>query len=429
MNVAPRPLHVVFSVYNANAPGSVNDITRRQAEHLAREGCQVTLLTDREGVSWKGVHTQFVPAYNTRLSCAAGYFAEGFSRRLPPALERMSLKNIVKQMQFPHAAAGAAAEIATRQPVNGVVACQHVLAFGLKKLKRQFGIPFIVVSHGDIFEHPSDSYSAATNWLYRRAARETARQADKVIAVSHRLRERTISIGALPGRVEVVYNGIDRSDITCGDNERASRGPGLELLSVGRLGPEKGVDVLIRSLPLLKIPQLRLRIVGDGPERTRLEQLAEKLNVGHQVEFLGQLRREQIGRYYEVCDIVVLPSRSDAMPLVSLEAMMMGRPLVGTLVGGVPEIVEQGMTGLLVAPDDPQALAGAINQLDQYPELREKMGIAASERSRLFAWPKLLEQFEGIVRREFSTMPPARAAKFSNSPYAELRPASTVAVD
>ena len=212
---------------------------------------------------------------------------------------------------------------------------------------------------------------------------------------------RTVSLGAEPDKVEVVYNGTAVGEVGCA-GESTERLSDLELLAVGRLCTEKGFDVLVRALALVRHPGTRLRIVGDGPERSRLQQLCSDLGIVARVEFTGSIPRQEIGKLYGSSDIVVLPSRSDAMPLVALEAMVSGRAIIATRVGGLPEIVEDEITGLIVPSENPHALASAIARLSEAPDLRRKMGIAAKERSSGFAWPHLLVQFEEVVRCRFA---------------------------
>ena len=149
---------------------------------------------------------------------------------------------------------------------------------------------------------------------------------------------------------------------------------------VGRLSPEKGgVDNLIRAT--YQLPEqhrkVRLLIVGDGPVRANLENLDAGLREGNAGEgspviFAGA--RQDIPRLLGAMDIFVLPSLNEALPIVILEAMAVGLPVVATRVGGVPEIVQDGATGLLVAPGDEAALLDALSRLAEDPALRRQAG-------------------------------------------------------
>ncbi len=160
------------------------------------------------------------------------------------------------------------------------------------------------------------------------------------------------------------------------------------VLYAGRLIPEKGIDVLIRAFTNVTAqnPRARLIVTGSsffgGAQRTRFEeelaQLAE--SVGSAIQFTGFVPREQLKTLYQACDVVVVPSTwQDPAPLVVLEAMASGKSVVATAVGGIPELVRDGVTGLVVPPSDPDALATAIHRLLRDSALRHALGAAARE--------------------------------------------------
>ncbi len=186
-------------------------------------------------------------------------------------------------------------------------------------------------------------------------------------------------------RVFVIYNGVNDPPLPSG---RARSDEPL-LAAVGRLAREKGFDVLVDALS--SVPRCRLVFVGDGPERSHLEARVRDLGLTGRVEFLGQVERP----WTSVCspDLLVLPSRSEGMGLVLVEAMLAGIPVIATRVGGIPEIVLEGETGLLVPPDDASALARAIERLTSDPEKRRRMG----ERSRSHATGRFT--VEGMAKK------------------------------
>jgi glycosyltransferase involved in cell wall biosynthesis len=130
---------------------------------------------------------------------------------------------------------------------------------------------------------------------------------------------------------------------------------------VGRLSPEKGVDVLLQAFARVRVarPSATLTVAGDGPERANLEAEAARLGIGDAVTFLGTVL--PVEPLYPQLDLIVLPSRSEGLPNVLLEALRAGRPVVATRVGAVPEVLDGSDAGLTVAPDDPEALAEAID--------------------------------------------------------------------
>lgn len=150
------------------------------------------------------------------------------------------------------------------------------------------------------------------------------------------------------------------------------------VVAVARLSDQKGIDVLLRALPAAD--RVVLAVAGDGPEAEALGGLARALGLGDRVRWLG--RRGDVPALLAVADAFVLPSRHEGQPLALLEAMAAALPVVATDIPGVDEIVEAGVTALLVPPDDPPALAGALIRLRDDPPLRTSLGDAAATAAR-----------------------------------------------
>lgn len=161
--------------------------------------------------------------------------------------------------------------------------------------------------------------------------------------------------------------------------------PGGPLLCVARLVPKKGIDTAIRACAVLaaKGRPLRFEIVGDGPLRSELEALAVELGVADHVRFLGACDSSGVAAAYGRCSMVVLPCRVDAdgdrdgLPTVILEAMARGLPVISTDLVGIPELVDHERTGLIVGPDDPEALGVAIERFWDDPDLAARCGASA----------------------------------------------------
>src|SRR5205823_3341202 len=156
-----------------------------------------------------------------------------------------------------------------------------------------------------------------------------------------------VSLGA---RGVVVHNGVSVADFDAPPKAAGSR----HVLAIGRLVHEKGFDILLRAYALARQQaefDLRLVVAGDGPERPRLESLAAELELGAHVEWLGPTPRSAVPARFRDASIVCVPSRQEPFGIVNLEAMAGGVPLIAARVGGVPEIVEDGVNGLLVEPN------------------------------------------------------------------------------
>jgi len=140
-----------------------------------------------------------------------------------------------------------------------------------------------------------------------------------------------------------------------------ARSNGPKVLAVGRLTEEKGMDVLLRALPQVvkRFPGVRVRIAGDGDLRDQLMALSRRLGLDECVAFLGF--RRDVPALMAQADLMVMPSRWEGLPIALLEAVAAGLPVVASAVAGIPEVIADGETGWLVAPDDPEALAAAIS--------------------------------------------------------------------
>lgn len=214
----------------------------------------------------------------------------------------------------------------------------------------------------------------------------------QIIAVSEALRRELITRHRVgPDRVVTVYNGIAPEIFSAGTGREylerlAGIPPGRVIVgTVARLAPQKGLQHLIRAASLLAAGNSKavFVIVGDGPLREDLKSQVRMLNLEDRFFFTGQ--RQDVHRLMSCFDLFVLPSLTEGLPLTILEAMAAGRPVVATRVGGIPEVVEDGVSGLLVEPGDAGGLARAVAFLAGSGEVAQRMG----RRGRI----KVIEQF------------------------------------
>jgi glycosyltransferase involved in cell wall biosynthesis len=176
------------------------------------------------------------------------------------------------------------------------------------------------------------------------------------------------------------------------------------LVFCGRLNgsrePFKRVDTLLEAMPhVLQRHRAELSIIGTGSRLDEYVALAQTLGIEEEVHFLGHVDHSKLPAHYASADLFVLPSRMENFPLVLLEAMAGGLPVVATRVGGVPEVVDEGVTGLLVRPNDPPALAEAISSLLDDPGRMRSMGEKGRQRvMEHFTWDKVAERMVGYFR-------------------------------
>jgi glycosyltransferase involved in cell wall biosynthesis len=261
-------------------------------------------------------------------------------------------------------------------------------------LARRLGKPLVITGRGT-------DLNLLPRWRrVRRMIRWAAERADACITVSAALREVLIELGIDAGKVRVLRNGVDLVTFAPRNREAARRAWGLEgptIASVGHLIERKGHDHVIAALPAL--PDVRLLIAGDGPERRRLESLAAELGVAERVRFAGTVPHERLTEVYNAVDALVLASSREGWPNVVLEALACGTPVVATRVWGTPEIVTQPEAGLLLDERTPAAIAAGMRRLLAAPPDR-----AATRRfAERFSWDETtagqIELFRSIVER------------------------------
>ncbi len=223
-----------------------------------------------------------------------------------------------------------------------------------------------------------------------------ARHVDTAVSCS-RFNARTVAAryGFEP---QVVFNGIDTTLFrpVMPDAELRQRYGGKPLLLyVGRLMPWKGVDTAIRALA--SIPDVVLLIAGAGQERANLEQLVAELGLHERVHFLGPLDRSALPRLYSSVDLLLATSfASETFGIGPVEAQACGLPVVASRWGGFPEVVDDGRTGVIVPPRDPDALAVAVNDLLHDEGRRATMAAAAPAWAAQFAWPAVVDRIEAV---------------------------------
>jgi glycosyltransferase involved in cell wall biosynthesis len=182
-------------------------------------------------------------------------------------------------------------------------------------------------------------------------------------------------------KLHVVHCGV--TDVASSPHGSPSAGT-LQVASVGRLAPQKGFDVLLDALAEVRRDGVdaRLTLVGDGPLRERLQQRAARPDLDGSVSFTGALSGEAVGAVLRDCDVFCLPSFAEGVPVVLMEAMASGLPVVTTRIMGIPELVEDGVEGLLVAPGRADLVAGALRRLAADPAERRRMGAAGMDKVR-----------------------------------------------
>ena len=274
----------------------------------------------------------------------------------------------------------------------------------LGQAARQLSIPTLHTEHSDHVGHAKGWWrKLKTRLMWHRAGRLAAR----FCCVSEDIARSARRLGTVPSnKVQVVLNGID-VDRYADDCQRAAVRAELKipadatvLGTVGRLAEVKRQDLLLRAFGSLSVdfPRLNLLLVGDGPERQSLEQLAASLDVRDRVIFAGYQASPQ--RFLAAMDIFALTSRLEGLPLALLEAWATGLPAVASAVGGIPQVVETGRTGILFPGGDLAALEIALRELLLDPAKRRQLGAAGRDKVReTYSLERMAAEYDACYQR------------------------------
>jgi glycosyltransferase involved in cell wall biosynthesis len=212
--------------------------------------------------------------------------------------------------------------------------------------------------------------------------------ADAVITLTPRLASRLLGDGVPRERLHVIPSGVERSVFAGPSPDPFPGTPHPRVVFVGRLHRQKQVDTLVRAAPLLRTPGVSVLVVGDGPDRAWLQELADPALV----RFTGFVPHDEVPAVLRHSDVFVLPSRYEELGSVLLEAMHCGVPIVASDTGGIPDVITDGVTGRLVPPGDPAAVASAVDALLADRAAAARLGAAAQEAAGAYDWDVLADQ-------------------------------------
>jgi len=265
--------------------------------------------------------------------------------------------------------------------------------------------PIIVHTfHGHVLK---GYFGAGRTAFFKQVERTLARYSDVLVAVSPEVRDELVAHGIAPAdKFTVIRLGIPLDerlgDETTNFDYRARYGIPDDAFVVGWVGRMTGVKDTDAVLEIVRATRERdvpavLCMVGDGPDRDRLEQVAHDLGIARSTYFVGY--QSDVAGYYRLFDAFLLPSVNEGTPVSAIEALASGTPVVATRVGGVPDVVTDGVNGFLVEPGDTDAAAERIAQLARDPELRSRLGNAGRENVReRYAVDRLVDDVDRLYR-------------------------------
>lgn len=281
----------------------------------------------------------------------------------------------------------------------------------LVAIARKLKIPSVITLHGgDVYVNTAEGYDFPTRWYVRPVLEWTLRKASALTAISEDCKQHALNAGAYESSISVVMNGADlRRFSPAPPNEVPAFGPRM-IFACRQLFPRKGIRFLIEAVAKLKpkYPDINLIIAGDGFERPTLEKLARDRGLGERTQFLGWMANKDLPQYFRGCAVSVIPSLEEGFGIPAAEAMGCETPVVASDAGGLPEVVENGVTGFVVPKGDADALAAAIDRLLADADLRKTMGKAGRVRAlSRFDWDRTVEQFNRVYEKVIAKKPGA----------------------
>ncbi len=262
--------------------------------------------------------------------------------------------------------------------------------------RRGTRLPVLLTVHNVV--HP-DVAGPARALLYKPAESLAVRLTDHTFAVSREIAKRLEGVRGGRGKVEVLYLGIGDPPAPTRDRAAIRRELGAEgslVVTASRLAPQKALHVMFDALARLDLP-VTFAVLGTGPLEGDLKDAAERAGVGGRVRWLGF--RADVADYIAAADVFCLSSVWEGVPLAAQEAVLLGVPVVATSVGGMPELVDDAVTGRLVPPEDPAALASALRQVLSNDVLRTTFAAAARARlAERFSTEKMIARLAAEYR-------------------------------
>ena len=308
-----------------------------------------------------------------------------------------------------------------------------------QRMQQRLGLPFVMTFHA-LGRVRQRHQKGADGFPAERVAieREIAAHADMLVPECPQDQADLVRLyGADPKRMRLVPCGFDAEEFAPMQRATARAELGLRqseflVLQLGRLVPRKGIDNVIRALAKLsmRMPSRLLVVGGDtpdpqddhSPEMARLRELAQRAGVADRVSFVGHRSRAELRSYYAAADVFVTTPWYEPFGITPLEAMACGTPVIGSAVGGIKYSVVDGVTGCLVPPKSPFALADRLSMLQANPLLARAMGRAGLERARsLFTWERVADQLADVYRATLRERQPAAAVVNPLQPSASIQ--------
>ena len=368
--------------------GGIEKVVNEQSKRLLKKNFEPIVVTNRIGTPKQyvvdGVKVECYESLNTG-------FRLGIPYSIPTVPSFGTFLKAVKSSKIIHA--------------HGHPYLTSLIA---AKLAKQYNKPFVLTQHNTFIEY-DNIFDKIERLNDLAVGKQTIKDADKIITVSNATKDYVLSLGAKPGKIKVMYNGVDleRFRPLTGKREEMRKKLGITkntkvAITVRRLVYKNGIDTLIEcaNIAVKKNPNIIFLVVGKGPDQSSVQMRAQQLGIEDNFRLTGFVKDEDLPFYYNAADFFVLPSKSgEGLPLVALEAMACGLPVIATKVGGINEVLMENW-GKLVPANQPELLAKAVLEFatidfsSRKKELREVV-------EEKFSWDKnvdrLVEIYEELI--------------------------------
>jgi D-inositol-3-phosphate glycosyltransferase len=383
---ATMPRVCLVTHYFPPHKGGIEQVSFEQSRRLTEMGYQIDVLTskyegrDRNPV--KGIKIHHYPSLNVAKRFGVPYPIISFEAY------KMFTKHI-GECDLVHAHG----HVYMASCLAGIVA---------KKLKK----PFIVTQHNTFIDYRS-FLNVVEELNDQSIGKSVLKNADKITTVSKETMKYVLRLGADKTKTQVIYNGVDIDTFRPVNKNESRTRLGLPknrkiVLSVRRLVYKNGLGTLIESVPLVakKHPDVLFVVAGKGPSRKLIEDRIKELGISQNITLAGFVPDELLPAYYDAADYFLLPSASgEGLPLVLLEAMACGLPVIATAVGGTPEILKHNKNGILVPPINPTAMAEATSKLLSNEKLATTLGKEARKNVEdNYTWEENVRRLQAIYR-------------------------------
>ena len=379
---------IVFINLSFFGRGAVPRRPREEVRALIDAGYQVTVITDLKYLKYyyefetykdklKIVSIKLIYIHRPfrQLSSELSFAIQGFQ----------ALKNIVK-----------------KEKVELIVCHSASACYAVARIANKYKIPSLYVIRSLIWDRINNNanpYNKVTTFFYKHAEHYALKNMPYSIAISNYMRKMAIAEGAKPETAIVKHNFVDTEKFYPDKNKIKD----IDCLFIGRLSVEKGVSVLLKSLKMLS-QKKKVVLIGDGILSKSLKSQAK--DIQHDILFTGWIEHEELIQYIQRSKIVVVPSLSEPLGVVVIEAMACGVPVIGSNTGGIPDMIKHGYNGWLVKPNNPKSLANLIDRvLSQEDDLKEIIQ-AAIETANQFSKKSfnidIVKFFEKFIRKSNS---------------------------